>query len=365
MATAVSTTAPNVGPAYPSDEEILGLGSDTADDAMTLDLPPERFTSPNLPHNTPKGVEDGPVHRGAQSADDAVMNRRDNSPQREGSAATPAWIEEIRAAVPQASGQLAALWQRASAFEDFDRAFYGNDAPSRQQFVERLNTENPAALRAMFAAAEQVLGRLPMRDDATHSNTNLQQRQPARESGDNSRRDLANPARAGLESTSFSPAAYAGFERSTNDAVISELNRAIESTLNRALPNDVADGARRRIANDTLAEIHSALRADRQLSQRVADVMRSGRLDDSTRASVAQLISSRARGLVSTAARRVVGEWTNSVLATHRERNVRQQATQSRVDITGGGLPQLAPRRAVRPGDIDYRSTSDEEILGW
>ncbi len=59
--------------------------------------------------------------------------------------------------MPQASGQLAALWQRAAAVEEFDRAFYGDDGASRQQFVERLYAENPAALRAMFSAAEQIL----------------------------------------------------------------------------------------------------------------------------------------------------------------------------------------------------------------
>jgi hypothetical protein len=35
------------------------------------------------------------------------------------------------------------------------------------------------------------------------------------------------------------------------------------------------------------------------------------------------------------------------------------------VDITGGGLPQSVPRRAVRPADVDYRATTDDEILSW
>jgi hypothetical protein len=362
MATSINTAAPNSAAAYPSDEEILGLVPDATDDARSLNLPPERFVSPSLPHNTHRSVEDSPVHRDAVSGD-AAVNRRVNPSQGESASQTPQWIEEIRAANPQASGQLAALWQRAAAVEDFDRAFYGDDGASRQQFVERLYADNPAALRAMFAAAEQILGRAPQLHEPPQRQE-LAQRADNR-AGDAARGQQANQAQGAQQNTTFNPASYAEFERSTNDAVVSELNRVIESTLNRALPNDIADGARRRIASDTLGEIHTALRGDRQLSQRVAEVMRGGRLDDATRAAVAQLIAARARGLVSTAARRVVGEWTSSVLATHRERTSRQQATQSRVDITGGGLTQPAPRKAVRAGDIDYRSTTDEQILGW
>jgi len=28
-------------------------------------------------------------------------------------------------------------------------------------------------------------------------------------------------------------------------------------------------------------------------------------------------------------------------------------------------MPQPVARKALRAGDIDYRSTSDEQILGW
>lgn len=356
MATATTTIATSTAAAYPSDEEILGLASDGTDDASSINLPPERFATQTLPHNTPRGVEDGPVHGDAISGD-AAVNRRANSSL--GDSAPPQWIEELSSAMPHASGQLAALWQRASAIETFDHAFYGDDGASRQKFVERLYADNPDGLRAMFAAAEQILGRAQSRPETGRV------AEGKASSAEGQRRDQSNQAPRTQDASSFNPASYAEFERSTNDAVISELKRSIEATLNRALPNEVADGARQRIATDTLNEIHSALRADRQLSQRVAEVMRGNRLDDSTRAAVAQLIASRARGLVSTAAKRVVGEWTNSVLSTHRERNTRQQATESRVDITGGGMPQPVARRAVRSGDIDYRSTTDEQILGW
>jgi hypothetical protein len=35
------------------------------------------------------------------------------------------------------------------------------------------------------------------------------------------------------------------------------------------------------------------------------------------------------------------------------------------VDILGGGVPQAVPRKSTSPREINYRQTSDEEILSW
>jgi hypothetical protein len=166
-------------------------------------------------------------------------------------------------------------------------------------------------------------------------------------------------------SAAFNPAAYAQFEQSTNDAVVSDVNRAIERALDRALPTGIADGARKRIAGDTLAEVHSALRGDRQLASQVAGALRNSQFDSATRDAITRLIVSRARGVVPEAARRVIGEWTGSVLASHRERTAKQQASSARVDVIGGALPQAVPQRGVKSSDINYRATSDEDILSW
>ena len=165
--------------------------------------------------------------------------------------------------------------------------------------------------------------------------------------------------------TNFDPAAYAQFEQSTNDAVVADVNRAIERALDRALPADISDGARRRIAGDTLAEVHIALRGDRDLAAQVAESLRTGRFTAATRDAVARLISTRARTVVPEAARRVIGEWTGSVLASHRDRAAKTNAASARVDVTGSALPAPVPRRALAPRDIDYRATSDEDILSW
>ena len=166
-------------------------------------------------------------------------------------------------------------------------------------------------------------------------------------------------------SAAFNPAVYAQFEQSTNDAVVSDVTRSIERALDRALPNGIADGARKRIAGDTLAEVHTALRGDRQLASQVSGALKNSQFDSATRDAITRLIVSRARGVVPEAARRVIGEWTGSVLASHRERTAKQQTSSSRVDLIGGALPQAVPQRAVKSTDINYRATSDEDILSW
>jgi len=167
------------------------------------------------------------------------------------------------------------------------------------------------------------------------------------------------------KSASFNAAAYAQFEQSTNDAVVSDVTRAIERALDRTLPNGIAEGARKRISADTLSEVHTALRGDRQLASQVVDALRNSQFDSAARDAVTRLIVSRARGVVPEAARRVIGEWTGSVLASHRERTSKQKASSSRVDLIGGALPQAVPQRAVKSKDINYRATSDEDILSW
>ena len=466
--------------AYPSDEAILGIEDGLCSPPRGVGAGNFRGDISDLPQTSGAGARENrsrgadglpkapPLRHGAgytgQNSDDPRSGDADSADVRGGvggvadGAATPAmpeWLAQLGANAPSASAELGALWQRATQLDAFDRAYYGDDAGAQQELVSALYAENPGALRAMFAAAANVLhggagtmaqngakggrvaqglgpavfprrgagaaigdgfgdaeesgGQKPqVQGPALHNRprmghaeeiarnepgaragnagglpqaaqTNANAQGAAREASRNSglaanaaQHDVAGAqggaqhANAGANGAArFDAGAYAQFERATNDAVVSDVTRAIEHTLDHALPAGIADGARRRIAGDTLNEVHAALRGDRQLSAQVSEALRTGRFDDAAREQVSRLIASRARGVVPAAAKRVIGEWTGSVLATHRERAAKQQSTQSRVDITGGGLPQPVPRRTVRPSDVDYRATSDEEILSW
>ena len=168
-----------------------------------------------------------------------------------------------------------------------------------------------------------------------------------------------------LQSPHFDPAAYATFERATNDAVARDVRGSISETLARVMPEGVAEGAARRIGEDIFNEVHRALAADRALSEQVAGVLRDRRFGGAEQQRVAALLAGRAKQLVPSVARRVIGEWTSSVLKTARSKAARQAAAAARVDIAapGGSLDSM-PLRQMSQREVNYASMSDEEILG-
>jgi len=174
------------------------------------------------------------------------------------------------------------------------------------------------------------------------------------------------------QSPPFDPVAYSNFERSTNDAVGRDVRTTIGDTLARVLPEGVAEGAARRIGDDIFNEVHRALAADRTLSEQVGEVLRapvaSGqgwRFGNAEQQRVASLLAGRAKQLVPSVARRVIGEWTSSVLVTARSKAARQAAAASRVDIAApGGSRDSMPLRAMSTREVNYASMSDDEILG-
>lgn len=368
MATVANSTGPTAPPSgpYPSDETILGIfdesgagGNDRADDFDALlagadrgdDSPAEHAAS--IPHRADAANNSAKHVQTTQQGTESPM---------------PEWLTRASAADPAAAPELSALWQRSAALEVFDHAFYSGDVSAQRQLVTQLYSDDPGALRAMVAAANELLAPSGQsRHSARNAQNAPQMEKPGAPQDDGTPRENAprENAENAASSAKFNPAAYAQFEQATNDAVISDVNRAIERALDRALPNGIADGARKRIAGDTLAEVHTALRGDRQLASQVAGALRNSQFDSATRDAITRLIVSRARGVVPEAARRVIGEWTGSVLASHRERTAKQKASSARVDVIGGALPQIIPQRGVKSTDINYRATSDEDILGW
>jgi hypothetical protein len=64
-------------------------------------------------------------------------------------------------------------------------------------------------------------------------------------------------------------------------------------------------------------------------------------------------------------ARRVIGEWTSSVLGASRSKSARQASAAARVDIAApGGSLDSTPLRPMSSREIDYASMSDDQILG-
>jgi hypothetical protein len=397
MATVANNAGPTAPPsgAYPSDETILGIfdesgagGNDSADNIHALLAGADRGSDSSIDHAASVPHRANAANSASTRSDAAKQEsaKPAQNAQQGTDAPMPEWLTRVSSADPAAAPELSALWQRSAALDAFDHAFYDGDAAAQQQLITQLYSDAPDALRAMVAAATQLL-ETPAADSVArglrtrgfsdpnsnrpslgHDSTTaaessaFAERGLHKQSGDETPSE--NTANANASAT-FNPAAYAQFEQTTNDAVVSDVNRAIERALDRALPNGIADGARKRIAGDTLAEVHTALRGDRQLASQVAGALRNSQFDSATRDAITRLIVSRARGVVPEAARRVIGEWTGSVLASHRERAAKQQTSSSRVDVIGGALPQAVPQRGVKSSDINYRATSDEDILSW
>jgi hypothetical protein len=306
---------------------------------------------------------------------------------------------------PGGAQEAQTLRQAAQAVDQLDAAIYSGDARAQSEVVAELARANPAAFRQLFAEAEKVLAgmgqaqpvsdqtptlREPREGWGTQTNPGASQ-DPSRVGRTSPVADHPSARPAGLrasespvtdhpsaslrasQSPQFDPAAYAAFERSTNDTVARDVRVAVGDTLARVLPEGIAEGAARRIGEDIFNEIHRTLAADRTLSEQVGEILRGSsrevtasgwRFGTAEQQRVAALLAGRAKQLVPGVSRRVIGEWTSSVLGASRSKAARQASAASRVDIAapGGSLDSM-PLRAMSSREINYASMSDDEIL--
>jgi hypothetical protein len=344
---------------------------------------------------------------------------------------SPDEARAIKEIFPGGAQEAQTLKQASQSVERIDAAIFSGDVRAQSEVVAELARANPAAFRSLFAEAARVLGveqslfaggdgaqnGTRFRDDLNGPTlrqeregwgtrqTNFADRDdvdghpPSRKDGfgglgPHPSRDLRasqspvashqlpatseqsaatghQSSMASHQSGAFDPAAYASFERTTNDVVARDVRSTIGDTLARVLPEGVADGAARRIGDDIFNEVHRALAEDRALAEQVGATLRGPvagqgwRFGSAEQQRVAAMLAGRARQLVPSVARRVIGEWTSSVLGTARSKAARQAAAASRVDIsaTGGSLDSM-PLRAMSRREVDYASMSDDEILG-
>ena len=374
--------------AYLTDEEILGL------EPVGAPRQQRDSSARSVPRNDGASSDDRgptPTDRDASASRQAETPRNDN---RQGSAARqpnsesmPEWMQSL-AGDPKHEAEAQQLWQEHQAFrasfsspdearaikelfpggaqeartlkqaaqavDQLDAAIYSGDARAQSEVVAELARANPAAFRQLFAEAAKVLGNLPAIAPAAATAQASPQAPTAQAAGQG-----AAPA------PQFDAAAYAAFERSTNDVVARDVRAAVSDTLARVLPEGMAEGAARRIGDDIFNEIHRTLAADRTLSEQVGDALRDRRFGAAEQQRVAALLAGRAKQLVPAVARRVIGEWTSSVLGTARTKAARQAAAAARVDIAapGGSLDSM-PLRPMSAREIDYAAMSDDDILG-
>ena len=339
--------------------------------------------------------------------------------------------------------------QRARLLDDIDRAYFAGDATQRAQLAASMLREDPAAFREMVFAGLRALEQAnvappfraaspgPSSPDAggpqpaaanasvVEAVTGTQHIAPLPGNAPNASAVGARHAvpAPGAQTADAHLAAYAAFERAANADLERSVGAAIERTLAQALPAAqplvaVRGGGeaqargpalQQRLASSIRIEVEKALQGDRQLGEQVAQILAAGRtgasgaqtfrFDDQARAQVVRLIGERAQQLVPTATKRVLNEWTQTTLASHRDRISRTDTASSRRELepasSATGSATSSTSRGSSPGSpradaaasaahrsaqqnaqrrpeasaaknargVDYRKLSDEQIL--
>jgi hypothetical protein len=153
------------------------------------------------------------------------------------------------------------------------------------------------------------------------------------------------------------------FFHATNAAAVQSVLNAIESQVEKLLPEGISKNARNRVVGEVYRELDSTLRTNRQLSQQMREAFRSGALDAEHQRAIVSLITARARQALPGVARRVLNEWTSTIVAASQDRRARQRAAERRVDIAGSHGGGAEGPRPISPRDLDYARMSDSDIL--
>jgi hypothetical protein len=336
-----------------SDDEILGLG--------------ERFRSKKAPVNAAGEnlVDVDPIETSSELDESAADGEVDAGDQ-EGA--------EYRD-VFEARPELKQAWDDAQAYREafatpdeartatkmladvraMDALFYSKRPEDHAQLAHLVAQLDPAA----FASLAKAMNELAANADSSQGH---------KQSGDDSeakaRGETQNVETESVNANAADSAisAQRDFLQAANAEAVAGVLRAIEAQAERVLPANVSKGARNRVVGEIYRELDKSLQANPDFAKQVRSAVRTGRFDAGHQNAVASLIVSRARQSLPSVAKRVLNEWTSTILAANQERAGKQRSAESRVDIAGasGGKERQRPRS---PREIDYSRMSDADIL--
>ncbi len=157
--------------------------------------------------------------------------------------------------------------------------------------------------------------------------------------------------------------AQAEFYHAANAAAVQGVLEAIETQVERLLPEGISTSARQRVVGEIYRELDASLQSNRQLAQQMREAFRSGSFDAAHQRAVVSLLTGRAKQALPSVAKRVLGEWTSTIVSASQDRRTRQRAAERRVDIAGSSGAANDGRRSMTPRDLDYARLSDADIL--
>jgi hypothetical protein len=402
-----------------TDEQILEIEPEVQDVEVAASSAPQPDTSTaGAPASSTAATE---ARAPGASAGEQRTSTEHGDPSAASGAHPPRWLAD-RMADPQTGAEARNLWdgiqqerqeaaayreifgkpqeaksaaERARLLDDIDRAYFAGDATQRAHLATTMLREDPAAFREMVFAGLRALEEAEKgagsSTDAT-SIPRLAKALGAERSNAPVGMQHAAPHLGNTPAVEAQMAAYAAFERSANEELERSVGGAIERTLHQALPNTAGtDSAamKTRLAGTIRQDIEKALQGDPQLGEQVAQILaarRPGgtqtfRFDEEARAQVVRLIGERAQQLVPGAAKRVLSDWTQTMLASHRARSNRAETASARREVAtanpeqrAGSSPASPPRQQTQTRrqdasvtsaarKVDYRKLSDEQIL--
>jgi len=306
-------------------------------------------------------------------------------------AAAVAEPEHLRAAL-DANPELRAAWQEANAYREtfatpevaraatasladldrMDALFFSRRPEDHSELARAVAKLDPAA----FASLAQAMAQLAnlnspgagARAGATASPSvqNRQQDAGAAQPTSHESQVTNHGPRATNRDESVGQAPtreQTQFFHATNAATVEGVLAAIESQVERLLPEGVSKTARNRVVGEIYRELDNTLRSNRALGQQMRNAFRTGALDGDHQNAIVSLVTGRARQALPGVAKRVMNEWTSTVVSANQQRRERQRTAERRVDIAGSGGAASDGRRSIGPRDIDYARLSDADIL--
>jgi len=361
-----------------SDDEILGLTTNTTRKSNRVSN--VKNSGERAPANLSQTDADNflaSLEDSEKRTDDAARQSADpeNGAQNDGKNSDPEKLD----AVFEANPELRDAWHDAKAYREvfstpevarnatkllgdlnrMDTLFYSRrpeDHAELARAVSRLDSQSFASLARAMAdlAAKPAADANPVRTPAVTSSQNSPRQS-------DTARAPSSPASKADASTGLTPAQL-DFFHATNASAVQGVINAIEVQVERLLPEGISKSARTRVAGEIYRELDTTLQGNRALGQQMRDAFRSGALDDAHRRAIVSLVTGRARQALPGVAKRVLNEWTNTIVSANQERRARQRTAERRVDISGSGGSNDG-RRGTSSRDIDYGRMSDADIL--
>jgi hypothetical protein len=347
-----------------TDDEILGLGDRTRTKARNFKVEdwPDGEEETSLGRNEIEEKGDNPA--AGQAGKDVEAEQGIDEP------------EQYREAF-EANPELKRAWQDAQAYKELfatpeeartatrlladvnamDALFFSKRAEDHVELARMVAKLDPGA----FASLAKAMNRFPEENRGPEGKE--QQADAARDGATQAGRTAKERTDARAEDSAALANVQHEFLQGANAEAVKGVLAAIESQVDRLLPEKASGGARNRVVSEIYRELDASLQSNGQFAKQLRGALRSGDLDTRHHSAVVSLIVGRARQALPSVAKRVLNEWTSTILAASQDRRARQRSAETRVDIGGSRGTGGEGHHARSPRDIDYGRMSDADIL--